>query len=407
MSTGLMSTGFLPYGKQSIGDDDIAAVAEALRGDYLTTGPKVGEFERAFAAKLGAKHAVVCANGTAALHLAAMALNIGPDDVVLAPTLTFLATANGPHYCGAEIVFMDCDAQTALVTPQHVEEALKRANKPVKAIFITHMNGQTCDLEAISAIAKKHGAYLVEDACHAVGTRHTDKAGKTHQTGDCAFSDMAVFSLHPVKTLTMGEGGVITTNNPAFYAEMCRQRTHGMTRVAGEFQDKAQAFGADGEANPWYYEMPSPGYNYRATDFQCALGLTQLAKLDKFAAARKDLMGEYDRLFAGYNGPIQPFARVPGCDPVLHLYVALIDFKAIGMDRSAAMAALKAKGVGTQVHYLPVHRQPYWRGLYPTLSLPGADAYYEKCLSVPLYPDMTRDDVARVFEALKSLAQKA
>lgn len=394
---------FLPYGKQSIGDDDLAAVATALRGDYLTTGPTVAAFETAFADKLGAKHAVVCANGTAALHLCALALGIGPDDVVLAPTLTFLATANGPHYTGARIVFMDCDPETALVRPADVEDALKRAGGAVKAIFITHMNGQICDLEAISAIARREGAYLVEDACHAIGTRHTDSKGRTHTIGDCFFSDLANFSLHPVKTITMGEGGVITTNNPALYAEMSRMRTHGMTRKADEFQVKEQAFAADGQVNPWYYEMPTPGYNYRATDFQCALGLSQLAKLDQFGVKRKALMAEYDRLFAGYNGPMKAFARVRGCDPVLHLYVALVDFAAIGMDRGGFMRKLSAEGIGTQVHYLPVHRQPYYAALNPGLVLPGADAYYDRCLSLPFYPDMTIADVGRVFETLKAL----
>lgn len=394
---------FLPYGKQSIGDDDVAAVAAALRGDYLTTGPKVGEFEAAFAAKTGAKHAVVCANGTAALHLCALALGIGPDDTVLAPSLTFLATANGPHYTGARIVFMDCDPDTALVRPSDVEDALKRAGGPVKAIFITHMNGQVCDLEAISAIAKREGAFLIEDACHAIGTRFTDSKGRTHTVGDCFFSDLSNFSLHPVKTITMGEGGVITTNNPKLYAEMSRMRTHGMTRKADEFQVSEQAFAPDGQVNPWYYEMPSPGYNYRATDFQCALGLTQLAKLDAFGERRKALMAEYDRLFAGYNGKMKRFGVVSGCDPVLHLYVALIDFAGLGTDRGSFMRALSKQGIGTQVHYLPVHRQPYYAALNPGLVLPGADAYYAQCLSLPLYPDMTIADVGRVFETLKSL----
>ncbi|QYO77776.1 UDP-4-amino-4,6-dideoxy-N-acetyl-beta-L-altrosamine transaminase [Devosia salina] len=393
----------IPYGKQSIDDDDLAAVAAALRADYLTTGPRIAEFEAAFATAVGAKHAMVCSNGTAALHLSAMALGIGPDDIVLAPTLSFLATANGPHYTGARIVFMDCDPETALVRPQDVEDALERAGGSVKAIFITHMNGQICDIEAISKIARRIGAYLVEDACHAVGTEYTDSQGITRQVGDGAYSDLTNFSLHPVKTITMGEGGVVTTNDSTLHKQMCRLRSHGMTRDPDEFEVEELAFAADGLPNPWYYEMPSPGYNYRATDIQCALGMTQLAKLPRFAEKRRSLASEYDALLAKHNGPMRRFGRVEGCDPVLHLYVALIDFAAIGLDRGGFMRQLSALGIGTQVHYLPIHRQTYYAKLNPGLSLPGADTYYSQCLSLPLYADMTSEDVRRVMDALKSL----
>lgn len=391
---------FLPYGKQCIGEDDIAAVEQVLRGDYLTTGPAVAVFESAFASAVGSEFAMVCANGTAALHLGALALGLGPGDTVLAPSLSFLATANGPHYTGAQVVFMDCDPDTALVRPVDVENAILRAEGQVKAIYVTHMNGQVCDVEEISKIAKRVGAYLIEDACHAIGTRFIDRSGVVRTVGDCAFSDMANFSLHPVKTITMGEGGVVTTRDQALYDEMCRLRTHGMTRKPEDFASVELAFGCDGLPNPWYYEMQSPGYNYRATDFQCALGASQLAKLSSFAARRKAITAVYDSCFAGHSGAMVRFGTVENCDPVLHLYVALVDFGAIGTDRAAFMRKLHERGIGTQVHYLPIHLQPYYAALNPGLVLEGAETYYQRCLSLPIYPAMQDEDAEWVFSVL-------
>jgi UDP-4-amino-4,6-dideoxy-N-acetyl-beta-L-altrosamine transaminase len=394
---------FLPYGRQSIDEADIRAVAEVLRGEYLTTGPSVAALEEAFAARVGAKYAVVCANGTAALHLAAMAAKLEAGDTAVVPSLTFLATANAPRYTGAEISFADVDAESALTTPDMVEAALDRAPPSTKALFVVHMNGSCCDMEAIGKIARERGLVLIEDACHAVETRYRSRDGSVHKIGACTHSDMACFSLHPVKTLTMGEGGVITTNNRKFYEAMCRLRTHGMMRDPEQFSNRELGFAPDGSPNSWYYEMPEIGYNYRATDIQCALGLSQLGKLDRFAARRRELAHYYDAVFADRAGPVAAFKRPGHCDPVLHLYVLLIDFAGVGKTRNGVMHELRLKGIGTQVHYLPVHRQPYYLARYGEQTLPGSDAYYAKALSIPFYPAMRDEDVARVVRSLSEV----
>lgn len=398
-----MTRPFLPYGKQSISEADIAAVAEALRGDFLTTGPKVAEFEQAFAERVGAAHAIVCANGTAALHLAAMALRLGPGDKVIAPTMSFLASANGPHYTGADIVFMDCDPDTGLARPDDFADALKRAGGSAKAAVFVHLNGEYGDMATIAAMAREHGVRIIEDACHAVATRFANNNGGMAEVGACVHGDIATFSLHPVKTITMGEGGVIATNDAELARAMRMARSHGMTRVPEEFANQAMGFDADGAANPWYYEMPEPGYNYRATDFACALGLSQLGRLDEFRDRRQALKARYDRLFAGLSPHVKVVTTAQHCDPCRHLYPVLIDFDAAGKSRAAVMGQLREKGIGTQVHYIPIHLQPHYRALSPGLSLPGAEAYYARALSLPLYPDMADEDTDRVAEAVKAV----
>lgn len=402
-----MSKTFLPYGKQAISDADIEAVAQVLRGDYLTTGPKVAEFEKAFAERVGAKEAVVCANGTAALHLASMALGLGEGDIVLAPSMSFLASANGPHFTGAAIEFMDCDPDTGLVRPQDFSDALVRAQGrdagQVRAAVVVHLNGEYADMDAIAALARENNVRLVEDACHAVGTRFATGENGMAEVGSCFHGDLACFSLHPVKTITMGEGGVVTTNNRDWAAAMRKDRSHGMTREPDEFTNSELAFDKTGEANPWYYEMAAPGYNYRATDFACALGLSQLAQFDGFLERRKALKARYDRLFAETDLPLITVATSQSCDPCRHLYPVLIDFGVTGKTRAQVMSELREEGVGTQVHYIPIHRQPYYRALNPALELPGADAYYARALSLPLYAQMEDADTDRVVEALKKV----
>jgi len=396
---------FLPYGKQSIDDSDIAAVAETLRGDFLTTGPKVGEFEQAFAHQVGAAEAVACANGTAALHLAAMALGLGPGDTVLAPSMSFMASANGPHYTGARIEFMDCDPNAGLVTVDDLREALQRAGGKAKAAVIVHLNGETCDMTALRAETQARGMFLIEDACHALATRYGHSGepvgNAMAQVGACAHSDMACFSLHPVKTLTTGEGGVVTTNDPKVAARLRRLRAHGIERDAGQFENREMAFAPDGSANPWYHELGQLGFNYRLTDIACALGLSQLRRLEEFAARRRELKAIYDRLFDGFQPKVRAVATRQDCDPCRHLYPVLIDFEGLGTDRATVMRALHGEGIGTQVHYIPVHRQPYYRRLSPDLELPGADAYYRRALSLPFYVGMSDDDPKRVVEALR------
>ncbi|MES2725124.1 MAG: UDP-4-amino-4,6-dideoxy-N-acetyl-beta-L-altrosamine transaminase [Pseudomonadota bacterium] len=384
-----MAGPLLPYGRQTIEDDDIAAVAQALRGDFLTTGPLVEAFETAFAEKVGARHAVACANGTAALHLAMMALDVRPGEVCIVPSITFLATANCARYVGAEVVFADVDPMTGLMTPDTLTEAIGRVGeRRLRAVLPVHLRGDTAELPALAALAQNAGAVLVEDAPHALGS--TMSFGNvSERVGDGRHSAMATFSFHPVKTIATGEGGMVTTNDDRLAQRLKTLRTHGMVRPEG--------------ADPWIYEMPEPGFNYRLPDILCALGLSQLAKLDRFAARRRVLAARYAEALRPLAPLVKPATRPDWSDPVLHLMVALIDFAAAGRTRRQVVDDLKARGVGTQVHYIPVHTQPYYRDRYGPIDLPGAQEWYRTCLSLPLYPGMADEDVDRVILALSEV----
>ena len=392
------ATAFLPYGKQVIEEDDVAAVVEALRGDLLTTGPSVTRFEDALATTVSAKHAVVCANGTAALHMAARALNLGPGTKVIVPAITFLATASAPHMNGAEIIFADVDPETGLMGPSELAAAIYRAHD-ADALFNVHLNGQCGDLEDIAHMARGHGLHIVDDACHALGTDYVAEDG-VKAVGSNAFCDLSVFSFHPVKTVAMGEGGAVTTNDPAMAKRLIAARNHGMTRESSSFVNVDDAFDGEGNALPWYYECHGPEFNWRANDLQCALGLSQLKKLGRFVARRRALVAAYDTALAPYKPLLRPLARTKNALPGWHLYVARIDFERAGISRAEVMRRMAADGIGTQVHYYPVHRQPYYAKRYGALTLPGADKYYAQALSLPLSAGMDISDVVRVVTAL-------
>jgi UDP-4-amino-4,6-dideoxy-N-acetyl-beta-L-altrosamine transaminase len=383
-----MTPSVLPYGRQTIEDDDIAAVVEALRADFLTTGPAVEAFEDAFAATVGARYAVACSNGTAALHLALLALDVKPGEVVIAPAITFLATANCARYVGADVIFADVDPDSGLMTPATLAAAIARVgDRRLRAVLPVHLRGDAADLPGLAALAHAAGAVLVEDAPHALGT--TMRYGNVAEcVGDGRHSAMATFSFHPVKTIATGEGGMVTTNDPALAVRLRTLRSHGMVRPE--------------DGDPWWYEMPEPGFNYRLPDILCALGQSQLKKLPRFAARRRALAGAYHAALA----PLAPIVRIATqpawSDPVLHLMTVLIDFEAAGRTRRDVVEALKSQGIGSQVHYIPVHTQPYYRALYGPQSLPGAEAWYARCLSLPLYPGMADEDVDRVATALKA-----
>ncbi len=390
---------YLPYGRQVIEDDDIAAVAEAMRGDLLTTGPYVGRFESALCKVTGAKHAAVCANGTAALHMAARALDLGPGTKVIVPSITFLATASAPHMNGADIVFADVDPETGLMRAEDLEAALARCGR-ADAVFNVHLNGQCGALEDIRDVARLAGLRIVDDACHAIGTGFVAKDGSVSQIGSNTFCDLSVFSFHPVKSIAMGEGGAVTSPDPELAKRLVSARNHGMVRESAQFQNIDDAFDADGAANPWYYELHQPEFNWRANDIQCALGVSQLGKLGRFVARRRAIAATYDTLFAPYAPLIRPLARTRPSLPAWHLYVVRIDFERAGLSRGHVMRALSERGIGTQVHYVPVHRQPYYAARFATPALPGADRYYDRALSLPLSAAMTSDDAERVAEAL-------
>ena len=397
-----MDKPFLPYGRHLVDDDDVAAVTAVLRGDFLTTGPAVQAFERALAEKTGARHAVACSSGTTALHLAVLALGLGPGDAVVVPSITFLATANAARYVGAEVVFADVDPTTGLMRPADFLDAIKRSTTQVKAVFPVHLAGQSPDMSAIAEIARARSIAIVEDACHALGSTYP-ASNENVLVGNCLHSDIAAFSFHPVKTIAMGEGGAVTTNNVALAKRLKRISCHGMVRELENIVDTEQGLDDTGLANPWYYEMQELGFNFRASDIHCALGLSQLSKFADFAKRRKRLARLYDKALTPLAPVVRPIDRMAGCDAVWHLYVVLIDFKKAGISRADLMRALGDKGIGTQVHYIPVHRQPYYKKLYGKIPLPGADQYYEKCLSLPLFPGMDDADIERVVGALNSI----
>lgn len=395
-------TALTTYGRHSINEEDIAAVVAALRSDFLTGGPLVARFEDTLAGAVCAPHAVSCSSGTAALHLAYQALGLGPEHFVVVPSITFLATANAARCTGAEIVFADVDAGTGLATPQSVADALRRgrdqfpARRP-GAVCAVHLAGQPADMADIAAAARAEGAAIVEDACHAIGAT---TGGDNVPIGSCAHSDAAIFSFHPVKTVAMGEGGAVTTRNAAVAERCAAIRNHGMTRDAFAFRNTDMALDDSGEPNPWYYEMTEIGYNYRASDLHCALGLSQISRLESFVERRRALAALYDDALTGFANKIRPIERVASCKPAWHLYAVLIDFDHLPIDRAMLMRRLAANGIGSQVHYIPVHRQPYYQERYGACDLPGADSFYRRTLSLPLFHAMEDGDVQRVVDAL-------
>ncbi|WP_262691452.1 UDP-4-amino-4,6-dideoxy-N-acetyl-beta-L-altrosamine transaminase [Kordiimonas aestuarii] len=394
-----MSEGFLPYGRHSIDEDDIAAVVDVLRHGALTCGPKVEEFEAAFAQAIGAKEAIVCSNGTTALHLAVIAAGVGPGDKVVVPAVTFLSTANVVRMAGADVIFADVDADTGLLTHETLAATARAAEGPIKAVMPVHLNGQCVEMLAVTDFARQHGARVITDCCHALGAAYHEGG----HPGDGKYEDFACFSLHPVKSIAMGEGGFVTTNDGAAARRIRQLRGHDMERDSARWQLDAQGFAADGQPNPWYYEMRELAYNYRATDMQCALGLSQLKKLPAFVARRAQIADQYDTAFSKFSNSLRPVRRTKLASSAWHLYPVLIDFDGVGKDRAAVMRELQALGVGTQVHYLPVPWQPYYRDLYGDPDLPGAATYYGRVLSLPIYPAMTDGDVARVVSAVKSV----
>ena len=395
----------LPYGRHAIDEDDIAAVRAVLCGDWLTTGPAVRRFEAALAERTDAAHAVSCANGTAALHLACLALDLKPGEAVIVPAITFVATANAARLCGAEVVFADVDPETGLMEAAHlataIADAKHRSLKP-RIVFPVHLAGQTGDMAAIAKVARAHDLRIVEDACHAIGTVECRIDGTDIPVGACAHSDMTVFSFHPVKTIAAGEGGAVTTQS-AELAERLRQlRGHGIVRDETMFEDRVEAF-EQAVVNPWYYEMVELGLNYRLSDINCALALSQMQKLDRFVVIRRALAALYDTHLARFAPLLQRTRRRAGSMPAWHLYTVLIDFEAAGITRGQLMRDLESLGIRTQVHYIPVPRQPYYRKLYGDIAMPGADAYYRRTLSLPLYVGMTGQDVERVTQSLERL----
>ena len=387
----------ISYGRHHIDEADIQAVVDCLRSGALTQGPKVAEFEQAMLAYVGARYAVAVSSGTAALHIAALAAGVGPTSAVVTSPITFVASANAALYVGARPVFADVDPETTNISPSALAETLSQ-NPDTKAVIPVHFAGLPCDMHAIKIIAAQAGALIIEDAAHALGSRYSD--GK--MVGCCAHSLMTIFSFHPVKSITTGEGGMITTNDEQIYRRLLRLRSHGINKGSDDFLNKEAAY-TDGIPNPWYYEMRELSFNYRITDIQCALGLAQLAKLDRFVKRRRQLVARYDKAFNGLK-LIQP-VQMSGRDrSAHHLYPVRIDFDAAGISRAELMNRLRGRGIISQVHYMPVPGHPYYRrlGFCPD-NYPNAQAYYRQALSIPLYYDLTEEQQDTVISLLKEL----
>lgn len=404
----------LPYGRQSLSDEDIHAVVDVLRGAFWTTGPAVDAFEARFSELCDGAEAVAVSNGTTALHLAALAAGVVEDSLVIVPDITFVATANGARYAGAKVLLADVDGRTGLLGPRQLRAALDVAGGPVACVFVVHLAGQTADVSALRAVCDAHpnGRHtrIVEDACHALGSVNAHG----EPVGACHVSDLATFSFHPVKTVAAGEGGMITCRSRDVARRLRRLRSHGITRERELFAHAAAATSAAGEPNPWYYEATETGFNYRLSDLQAALGASQLARLGQFKAQRQALFARYaDRLEAASDAVrarVSLIGRVASCDPCWHLCVVQIDFARLSFDKAALMAGLQDRGIGSQVHYIPLHCQP---ALGPdarpevrrAADLEGASRYYADSLSLPLFHDMTRTDVDHVCDALFELVE--
>lgn len=386
---------FLPYGRQSIDQDDIDAVVRTLRSDYLTTGPEISSFERDICDYTGAKYAVAVANGTAALHIAVLALDLPEKSVGITTPNTFVATSNALLYAGHKPEFVDIDPRSYTMSTESLKRRFSDTSgtgRQPAVVLPVHFAGHTAGVEEISAIARDNDAYVIEDAAHSIGGHYLDGS----RVGSCSHSDMTIFSFHPVKTMTTGEGGAITTNNKDMYERLLMLRTHGITR------DPIQLGNNPG---PWYYEMQILGFNYRMTDIQAALGRNQLKKLDGFVSRRSELVSRYNHFFSDIPWLITPWEE-PGRGTAWHLYVLQFDWKSIGKDRPAVMQQLRELNIGTQVLYIPVPAQPYYRDQLGFLveDFPVASQYYENSLAIPLYPELTNSDQDRVINAIKALS---
>lgn len=373
---------YIPYGRQYVDDEDIEEVVKVLKSDFLTTGPVIEEFEKKVADYVGAKYAVAVANGTAALHSACYAANIGKGDEVITTPITFAASSNCAFYCGAVPVFADIDPKTYNIDPSDIE---KKITDRTKAIIAVHFTGQPCDMGKIHEIANKHGLIVIEDAAHALGAVYEGK-----KVG--SLSEMTTFSFHPVKHITTGEGGMVLTNHQELYERLKLFRTHGITREEHLLRKN------DG---PWYYEQLDLGYNYRITDIQCALGISQMKKLPYFLERRKEIAERYQEAFADCDNIQCPYQK-PGCENAWHLYVIRIK----GGKRKEVFEKLREAGIGVNVHYIPVYQHPYYQEHgYKDISCPNAEQYYEEAISLPIYPALKEAEQEYVIETVQKICK--
>ena len=380
----------IPYGRQDITDDDIEAVVQVLRSDFLTQGPVVPEFERAIGEYCGAAHAVAVNSATSALHIACCAIGLKPGDVFWTSPLSFVASSNCGLYCGANVDFVDVDPRTYNLCPIALEEKLvqaERDNRLPKLLIVVHLCGQPCDMKAIGALATKYGFKIIEDASHAIGAKYLGAP-----VGDCEFSDITVFSFHPVKIVTTAEGGVAVTNEEELADRMALFRSHGITRDASKMTHES-----DG---PWYYQQIELGFNYRMTELQAALGLSQIGRLDKYVSRRHEIAVCYADLLADL--PVTLPWQHPDGYSAYHLYVVRLQLNRITRPHREVFEAMRARGIGVNLHYIPIHTQPFYRNLgFRSESYPEANAYYSEAISLPMFPMLEVDEIDRVADALR------
>ncbi len=380
----------IPYGRQSISEDDIQAVVDVLRSDYLTQGPVVPAFESAVAKYCKAKHAVAVNSATSALHIACLALGVGPGDIVWTSPITFVASANCALYCGAQVDFVDIDPNTYNLSVEQLALKLETAEKQgklPKVVIPVHLCGQSCDMSAIFALSQRYGFKVIEDASHAIGGRY-----KNEPVGNCKYSDITVFSFHPVKIITTGEGGMALTNQTLLANRMQQLRSHGITRNAEEMTQMP-----DGS---WYYQQISLGFNYRITDIQAALGLSQMPRLDEFVTKRHEIARQYDLFFADI--PVMTPWQHPDVYSAFHLYVIRLPIG--NKNHREVFESLRAEGVGVNLHYIPIYRQPYYEQFgYNRSDYPEAEKYYAEAISIPIFPSLSNQMQSKVKEKIASI----
>lgn len=409
-----MSDRYLGYGRQAIDRADVEAVTNALLSDHLTQGPAVEQFEQVLASYAGAPHAVAVTNGTAALHLACLATGIGPGDAAIVPPLTFAATSNAVLYCGATPIFADIDPQTLCLSAESVEAALELARKEglrPRLLMPVHFAGLPATMSELVPLAKKHGLLIIEDACHALGAEYRLSADQPFQRVGSGLADLSIYSFHPVKHVTTGEGGAVTTHDRALYEKLARLRTHGITKVASSLKNAARAADpATGRANRWYHEMQMLGFNYRLPDLNAALGTAQMKRVEAFVARRREIAAYYRQELAGIPGIALP----PGDDELrrhsYHLFPIAVDYAQLETTREQFMGELHARKIGSQVHYIPVYWHPYYEenaASWRKVACPVGEEYYERELSIPMFPAMDDEDCARVVQAVREVAVAA
>ena len=389
-----MNPSFIPYGKQDISEDDIASVIAVLRSDFLTQGPKVPEFEKKVAEYSGAKFGIAVNSATSALHIACLALGVKKGDIVWTTPITFVASANAAFYCGADIDFVDIDPRTYNLSVKALRtklEAAKKTGQLPKVVIPVHFAGQPCDMQEIHALGKEYKFQIIEDASHAIGAEYLNE-----KVGSCKYSDICIFSFHPVKIITTAEGGMALTNHEILVRKMNLFRSHGITRETSQMLEESHG--------PWYYQQIELGFNYRMTELQAALGISQMNRLEQFIQERRRLAKEYDSLLSSL--PIQLPYQQPYSASAYHLYPIWIDQKALGMSRKSVFENLRAQNIGINVHYIPVHLQPYYQKLgFKTGQFPEAEKYYSGAISIPLYVGLG-SNISRVVEAIAASIQQ-